>query len=220
MSKRNCTFANKKAMKKYINSLEESKEYYMRLVVEFQVVYYDNTDYFFFMTSAIDRAMNINRGFITLTKDDNYSCAIPLMRLMIDNCLRFWAISLVDDRHEYIRVWGSGEKIRSMKDRSGNKLTDKFLSESFALLYRGVDKTYNDACAFVHFSEQNLYITAKASMQKERRVNLRIDGYDHFPETTKSNIDKWMLYFNNILIDNIRTISQTFLTDSFKENHR
>lgn len=90
----------KKAMKKYINSLEESKEYFIGLVVEFQNTFYEDTDYFFFMSSAIDRAMNINRGFITLTKDDNYSCAIPLMRLMIDNCLRFWAINLVEDRHE------------------------------------------------------------------------------------------------------------------------
>lgn len=200
-------------MKKYIGSLEESKKYYMDLVVEFQDVYEENTDYFFFMASAIDRAMNINRGYIALTKDDNYSCAIPLMRLMIDNCMRFWGISLVEDKHEYIRVWGSGEKISSIKDRGGKKLTDKYLSERFDLLYKGVDKTYHDACAFVHFSEQNLYITAKADKQKERRVNLKIDGYDHFPEITKSNIDKWMLYFNNILIDNIRTISQTVLTE-------
>lgn len=200
-------------MKKYINNLEESKEYYMGLVVEFQNTFYDNTDYFFFMSSAINRAMNINRGFITLTKDDNYSCAIPLMRLMIDNCMRFWGITLVDDKHEYIRVWGSGERISSIKDRNGYKLSDKHLSECFALLYRSVDKTYNDACAFVHFSEQNLYITAKVDKQKERRVDLRIDGYDHFPETTKNNIDKWMLYLNNVLIDTIRAISQTFLTD-------
>ena len=198
-------------MKKYINSLEESKEYYMGLVVEFQNTFYNNTDYFFFMSSAINRAMNINRGFTTLTKDDNYSCAIPLMRLMIDNCMRFWGISLVDDKHDYIRVWGSGEKISTIKDRNGKKLTDKHLSECFALLYRCVDKTYNDACAFVHFSDQNLYITAKVDKQKERRVDLRIDGYDHFPETTKNNIDKWMLYLNNVLIDTIRTISQTFL---------
>ena len=198
-------------MKKYINSLEESKEYYMGLVVEFQNTFYNNTDYFFFMSSAINRAVNINRGFTTLTKDDNYSCAIPLMRLMIDNCMRFWGISLVDDKHDYIRVWGSGEKISTIKDRNGKKLTDKHLSECFALLYRGVDKTYNDACAFVHFSEQNLYITAKVDKQKERRVDLRIYGYDHFPETTKNNIDKWMLYLNNVLIDTIRTISQTFL---------
>jgi hypothetical protein len=198
-------------MKKYINSLEESKEYYMGLVVEFQNTFYNNTDYFFFMSSAINRAVNINRGFTTLTKDDNYSCAIPLMRLMLDNCMRFWGISLVDDKHDYIRVWGSGEKISTIKDRNGKKLTDKHLSECFALLYRGVDKTYNDACAFVHFSEQNLYITAKVDKQKERRVDLRIDGYDHFPETTKNNIDKWMLYLNNVLIDTIRTISQTFL---------
>lgn len=205
-------------MKKYINSLEESKEYYMGLVVEFQNTFYNNTDYFFFMSSAINRAMNINRGFTTLTKDDNYSCAIPLMRLMIDNCMRFWGISLVDDKHDYIRVWGSGEKISTIKDRNGKKLTDKHLSECFALLYRGVDKTYNDACAFVHFSEQNLYITAKVDKQKERRVDLRIDGYDHFPETTKNNIDKWMLYLNNVLIDTIRTISQTFFTVYNKVN--
>ena len=198
-------------MKKYINSLEESKEYYMGLVVEFQNTFYNNTDYFFFMSSAINRAVNINRGFTTLTKDDNYSCAIPLMRLMLDNCMRFWGISLVDDKHDYIRVWGSGEKISTIKDRNGKKLTDRHLSECFALLYRGVDKTYNDACAYVHFSEQNLYITAKVDKQKERRVDLRIDGYDHFPETTKNNIDKWMLYLNNVLIDTIRTISQTFL---------
>ena len=194
-------------MKKYINNLEESKEYYMGLVVEFQNTFYDNTDYFFFMSSAINRAMNINRGFITLTKDDNYSCAIPLMRLMIDNCMRFWGITLVDDKHEYIRVWGSGERISSIKDRNGYKLSDKHLSGCFSLLYRGVDKTYNDACAFVHFSEQNMYITAKVDKQKERRVDLRIDGYDHFPETTKNNIDKWMLYLNNVLIDTIRAIS-------------
>ena len=131
--------------------------------------------------------------------------------MMIDNCLRFWAISLVDDKHEYIRVWGSGEKIRDMKDRNNNKLTDRYLSESFSALYKGIDKTYNDACAFVHLSEQNLYITAKPDKQRERGVNLRIDGYDHFPDTTKTNIDKWMLYLNNVFIDVVRKISQEFL---------
>jgi hypothetical protein len=198
-------------MKKYINSLEESTKFYLNLAVEFKDTYYNNPDYFFFMSSAINRAININRGFIALTKDDNYSCAIPLMRLMIDNCMRFWAISLVDDKHEYIRVWGSGEKIKSIKDRTGNKLTDKYLAKSFGLQYKGVDKTYNNACAFVHFSEQNLYITAKPDKQRERGVNLRIDGYDHFPDTTKINIDKWMLYLNNVFIDVVRKISQEFL---------
>ena len=63
-------------MKKYINSLEESKEYYWNLVVELQDTFYDNPDYFLFLSSAINRAMNINRGFITLTKNDNYSGSV------------------------------------------------------------------------------------------------------------------------------------------------
>lgn len=196
-------------MKKYISCLEENKSYYTNLFVECKDVFYASPDYFVFLSTVINRAMNINRGYMTLTNDNNYSCAIPLMRMMIDTCLRFWGITLVDDKHEYIMVWGSGKKVRSIKDRCGNKLTDKYLSEQFALLYRGVDKTYNDACAFVHLSEQNLYNTAKPGDGK-RTINISIDGYDKMSEDVKYNIDKWMLYLNNVLIDNIKSITPQF----------
>lgn len=192
-------------MKKYIQNIDESKDYYINLAVEYVKLYDISFDYFLFVNCIIDRAMNVNRGFITLTKDDNYACAIPLMRMMIDNCLRLWGISLVDDTHKYIMTWGKGEKIRSLKDKNGNKLTDKYLSENFGLLYRGVAKTYNDASSFVHLSEQSLYMTAKMG-NGERRVNLRVDGYDTFSDEVKCNINKWMLYFNNVLVDLIKSI--------------
>lgn len=89
-------------MKKYIHNIDESKDYYISLAVEFTKLYEISFEYFLFVSCVIDRAMNVNRGFITLTKDDNYACAIPLMRMMIDNCLRLWGITLVDDTHKYI----------------------------------------------------------------------------------------------------------------------
>lgn len=193
-------------MKKYINNIEENKDYYISLSIEYSNLFFTNPNCFLFYMSVIDRAININRGFITLIKDDNYACAIPLMRMMIDLCMRLWGITLVDDKHKYIEIWGSGEKISSIKDRNGNKLTDKYLSEQLGLLYKGVDKIYNDACAFVHLSEQSLCITAKPG-EGERTVTLHVDGHDGFSEEVKQNIHKWMLYFNNVLIDTIRSLS-------------
>ena len=192
-------------MKYYINSIEESKDYYISLSIEYAHLFDINMTCFVFLSCVIDRAMNINRGFITLTKDNNYACAIPLMRMMIDNCLRLWGITIVDDAQMYIKQWSNGEKISDLRDKSGKKLTDSYLSEKFSNYYQGIDKTYKDACRFVHFSEQSLYMTAKKG-DSERTISLEINGYDSFSEEVKQNINKWMLYFNNILIDLIRNI--------------
>lgn len=192
-------------MKMYINNIEKSKDYYIQLSLEYASLFEKDIDFFLFVNCVIDRAVNINRGFISLTKDDNYACAIPLMRMMIDNCIRLWGITLVDDAHKYIKVWSNGEKIANLKDRNGKRLTDFYMSQQFSLLYSDIDIIYKDACGFVHLSEQNLYMTAKRGVGK-RKVELTVDGNDNLPNEVKCNIDKWMLYLNNILVDLIRRI--------------
>lgn len=192
-------------MEKYISNIEISKDYYIHLSVEYAKLFEKDFDYFIFVNCLINRAMNINHGFISLTKNDNYACAIPLMRMMIDNCIRLWGITLVDDAHKYIKVWSNGEKIANLKDKNGKRLTDSYLSEKFGLIYPGTDVTYKNACSFVHFSERSLYMTAK-KVDDKRRVKLTVDGNDNLTNEVKCNIDKWMLHFNNILIDLIRNI--------------
>ena len=192
-------------MEKYINSIEKSKDYYISLALEYSGLFETRLDYFVFVNCVINRAMNINRGFISLTKDNNYTCAIPLMRMMIDNCLRLWGITLVDNTHDYIRVWINGEKIASLKAKNGKKLTDSYLSKEFDILYHGIDKTYKNACAFVHLSDQSLFMTAKRG-DGIKRIDMHINGYDNLSDDVKCNIDKWMLYFNNVFIDIIRSI--------------
>lgn len=192
-------------MEKYISNIEKSKEYYISLSIECVELFDKDFDYFMFINCVINRAMNINRGFISLTKNDNYACAIPLIRMMIDNCVRLWGITLVDDAHKYIKVWSNGEKIANIKDKNGKRLTDSYLSEKFGLLNPGTDVIYKDACSFVHLSERSLYMTAKR-VEGTRRVELTIGGNDNLPNEVKCNIDKWMLHFNNVFIDLIRSI--------------
>lgn len=192
-------------MEKYISNIEKSKDYYIHLSVEYVELFEKDFDYFIFLNCIINRAMNINHGFMLLTKNDNYACAIPLMRMMIDNCIRLLGVILVNDAHKYIKVWSNGEKIANLKDKNGNRLTDSYLSKKLDSFYPGAGVTYTEACGFVHLSERSLYMTAKRGDEK-RGVRFTIDGNDNLPNEVKCNIDKWMLYFNNILVDLIRSI--------------
>ncbi|RLT69347.1 hypothetical protein D7V92_11160 [Parabacteroides sp. CH2-D42-20] len=47
------------------------------------------------MASAIaNRAIALNQGFTILVQENNYLCALPLIRMQLDNCLRFYATVL------------------------------------------------------------------------------------------------------------------------------
>src|SRR5690606_4058412 len=44
-----------------------------------------------YIMSIANRAISLNRGFVTLAQSNNYQAAVSLMRLQIDNCLRLYA---------------------------------------------------------------------------------------------------------------------------------
>ena len=100
-------------MVKYINHLKDSKNYYFQIIEEYKDVFKRdcNIFYFLFVTSVVNRSLSINRGFQLLTEDNNYLCAIPLMRMQIDNCIRFFGLELVNSPNDYIENWTKGEKI-------------------------------------------------------------------------------------------------------------
>lgn len=161
----------------------------------------------FFVASVVNRALSINRGFQLLTKDNNYLCAIPLMRMQIDNCIRFWGLELVNSQNDYIKNWSKGEKISRLKDKNGNKLSDKLLVEELDKRYAHVKGIYDQACNFVHLSNQNLFNTVKLK-PNTRTLYGGITGFDKIPDDVKKNIDRSMLYINNVLIDLIKQVTE------------
>ena len=48
-------------------------------------------------TAATHRAMCLIEGFCATFEKENFICAAPLIRLMLDTLLRFYAVWLVDD---------------------------------------------------------------------------------------------------------------------------
>ena len=88
-----------------------------------------------YIMSIANRAISLNRGFVTLAESNNYQTAISLMRLQIDNCLRLYALSLYSNSGELYEKVLKGEHIRNMKDRDGNKMTDNYLVTKFTMVH-------------------------------------------------------------------------------------
>ena len=65
-----------------------------------------------------NRSSSVICGFIEMIRKNNFICAAPLIRLQIDNYLRFYASSLVEDTSTFVLKVMAGEKISAFKDRT------------------------------------------------------------------------------------------------------
>src|SRR6516162_1393286 len=51
--------------------------------------------------AVINRSINLLRGYCDLVEKRNFICAAALLRLQLDNCLRFSAVFLVSSCHDF-----------------------------------------------------------------------------------------------------------------------
>jgi len=51
--------------------------------------------------AVLNRSLNLVEGFATLAQQRNMICCGALLRLQLDNCLRFYAVYLVKDPHDF-----------------------------------------------------------------------------------------------------------------------
>lgn len=133
-----------------------------------------------------NRAIALIKGFILLANDKNYISAIPLIRLQLDNGLRFFASTLVKDSNDFFSHYLDGKPIRDYKDAFGKNLTDNYLSEKLGKIFPGVNKLYKETSGHIHLSDQHLFITTKQT-NFERTIAFSIGSHDNY--STESKID-------------------------------
>ena len=109
-----------------------------------------------FVFSVVHRAIELNRGFKTLTKDNNWITAINLLRLQADNCMRLFALSLVKDRLDFYNRIQNGEHIRNIDDAEGKRMTDFYLTQKLDTLFPGFRLLYENTSGFIHFSSEHM----------------------------------------------------------------
>lgn len=139
-----------------------------------------------YVSAIVNRSISLMRGFLQLSKEDNYISAIPFIRLQLDNCLRFYASVLVSDQNDFFQRYLNDEYIANIIDAKGKKMSDTYLSKELDKIFPGVRVTYQNSSAYVHLSNRHSFIQTKVVKDKERTISTRIGYYDFFPLIKKS----------------------------------
>lgn len=145
--------------------------------------------------SIVHRAIELNRGFKTLTEANNWITAINLIRLQADNCMRLFALSLVEDRLDFYNRVLDGEHIRNIKDAEGKNMTDSYLSQKLEGLYPGFRLLYENTSGFIHFSKEHINLNNDKVEIEEKFIM-----YIRLAETTELSISSKVDFAFNMFI--------------------
>ena len=113
----------------------------------------------FFAVTTLNRSVALSSGFCTMIRAQNLICAGALVRLQLDNALRFFAGFIVDEPHEFFMKVLEGKHIDRMKYKDGNRMTDRYLVTQLADEYPGIEEVYEKASNYVHLSETHILST-------------------------------------------------------------
>jgi len=132
----------------------------------------------FIALAVLHRSLALLRGFCHAIRDQNFICAVPLVRMQLDNLLRFYALSLVDNPHTLALKILGGDPLRKFPDRTGRKMTDSYLVEKLSEYLPWVKRLYKETSGYIHLSEKHIFNTIVSVDHVGRTVEHGVTGYD------------------------------------------
>ena len=105
---------------------------------------------------ALNRSKAQIAGFRSLLQARNLICAGALLRLQLDTACRFYAAFLVEKPHEFALAVLGGEQVCRLKDRSGQRMTDRYLVNKLGEEYEWVPRVYERTSGYVHLSATHI----------------------------------------------------------------
>lgn len=139
--------------------LEESKVSHFN-ITEILLGQVAPIDIYAFM--VLKRSISLVFGFTELIRKRNFLCAAPLIRLQIDNLLRFRAAFLVENQSQFVVDVLQEKEVRKLKDRFGKNMTDAYLQDVLESEYSWIKDVYKNTSGYVHLSEKHFFNTLRA----------------------------------------------------------
>jgi hypothetical protein len=139
----------------------------------------------FLAVATLNRSLCLTTGFCTLIKARNFIAAVPLLRLQLDNLMRFSAAWLVDDPHGFAREVVNGTRIKDLKDRSGERMHDSYLKKICVKDYPQVSGLYENASDYIHLSNKHVFNAIQASKTGDGKFTAKVSAEDEYiPDET------------------------------------
>jgi hypothetical protein len=146
--------------------------------------------------SALNRSVNLIRGYNLMVRDNNFIAAGPLIRLHLDSLLRLYAPSITNlNIDDFAIKIMKGTSLRSLKDVNNQKLTDKHLVEEISKIseFNWVSGLYEDGNRYIHLSEKHIFTSTKLG-SKPRSIVGGVKLNDEFVRPEEKNAGThWMI---------------------------
>lgn len=143
--------------------------------------------------AVIDRSVQLARGFMPLLLAENVVAGAALLRLQLDNALRFGAVSKSADPHELAMLLIEGTQLDKTKGEDGERRTDGNLRK--ALNDPNFDRLYVWASSHVHLSGLHVrHLLQAARPRQDGRREFHIGGYEpYLPPGTTGMLAQYMV---------------------------
>ncbi len=161
-----------------------------------------------FVSAIVNRSIALMRGFLLLAKNDNYLSAVPIIRMQLDNCLRFYASTLVGNLDEFFLKYLKGEHISNILDIKQKKMTDTYLSKELDKIIPGVRELYQNSSAYIHLSNIHSFAHTEIVKDKERAIGFKIGYFDYYSIDKKVDFAFNMYKSSEILLHLVRSWTQ------------
>ena len=118
-----------------------------------------------FMLSMLNRASWQQYGLIPLLSQKNYIVAAALVRLQLDNVLRFSGVIRHSDPHGVARQIAAGKELRKIKGSDGQLMTDAHLQSQMDDPW--FSQVYKRTSGYVHLSDQHFFHFSQMAVHTE-----------------------------------------------------
>jgi len=139
-------------------------------------------------TAVLNRSIRLVQGFADQIRT-NFLCAAPLVRLQLDNLLRFNGARFVDSLNDFVIEILRGTPIRKIKDRTGQFMNDAYLLKKAAAEYPELEAIYERGCGYIHLCELHMLHTAQVTGDMEIELSVALEDDEIKDEHRVSAID-------------------------------
>ena len=153
------------------------------------------------IVGMIQRSLDVVRGAKECFAVRNLTCAIPLLRLQLDNLMRLAYMATLDNADALALEIMRGKQLHELRDAEGKELTGARLRDYARPTHPWLDELYAETSRLVHFSDRDVFHVVRKSQDKEGwiEVALTVD-----PE-------RWPLDFAHTVADAFILVTETLL---------
>jgi len=134
--------------------------------------------------SLVNRSIELNKGYITLFKSENFISAITILRMQIENCLRLYAFTIMDNMPECLDNFIEGVEFKDLTGNNGKKLYDSYLAKEIDKNIPNYEfyNMYKKYCEVIHFSGFYQGLNNKLeSLKSGHSITLFLGGGNKMP---------------------------------------